>query len=55
MVDEKLIGEGLLINPVTATAAGIFFGLRAVDVGQHNAILTSTLFAWLMSLSVWKR
>ena len=33
---ENPIGDGLLIT------AGMFFGLRAIGVGQHDALLTST-------------
>ena len=36
------LGDGLLITTVTSTAAIIFFGLRALDVGQQGALLTST-------------
>ena len=36
------LGDGLLITTVTSTAAVIFFGLRALGVGQQAALLTST-------------
>ena len=36
------LGDGLLITTVTSTAAIIFFGLRALGVGQQGALLTST-------------
>ena len=36
------LGDGLLITTVTSTAAVIFFGLRALGVGQQGALLTST-------------
>ena len=48
------IGDGLIINTVTATAAVIFFGLRLAGVGQQNALLTSTSVTWLMSSPIWK-
>ena len=32
-VDEKPIGNVLLITTVAATAAGIFFGLRTIGMG----------------------
>ena len=51
---KKPIGDGLLITTVAATAAGIFFGLRAVGVRQQSALLTSALLVYLMSLPVWK-
>ena len=35
------LGDGLLITTVTSTAAIIFFGLRALGVGQQGALLTS--------------
>ena len=54
-VDEKPIGNVLLITTVAATAAGIFFGLRTIGMGQHNPLLISTSLAWLISLLVWKR
>ena len=48
-VDAKPIGDGLLITTVVATTVGIFFGLRAVGMGQHNALLTSTSLVYLLS------
>ena len=45
---KKAIGDGPLITTVATTTAGIFFGLRAVGMGQHNELLTSTsLVYWL--------
>ena len=49
MVDAKPIGDELLITTVVATTFGIFFGLRAVGMGQHNALLTSTSLVYLLS------
>ena len=51
---EKPIGDGLIITTVAATTVGIFFGLRAIDAVQHDALITPTLLVWLMSLPVWK-
>ena len=45
---KKPIGDGPLITTVAATAAGIFFGLRAVDMGQHNALITSRWLVYLL-------
>ena len=46
----KPIGDGLLMTVVASMAAGIFYALRITGVGQHNALLTYTSLAWLMSL-----
>ena len=51
---KKPIKDGLLMTVVASTTAGIFYALRMVGVGQHNALLISTSLAWLMSLPVWK-
>ena len=51
---RKSIGDGLLKTPVAATAAGIFFGLRAVGVGQQGVLLTSTSLVYLMLLPVFR-
>ena len=51
---KKPTGDGRLIFTVASTTVGIFYALRAVGVGQYNALLTSTLLAWFMSLPVWK-
>ena len=50
--DKELItlGDGLLITTVTSAAAVILFGLRASDVGQQGALLTSTSLASFMFL-----
>ena len=48
-VAEKPVRGGLLIT------VGIFLGLRAVGVGQHDALLTFTSLVWLLSLLVWER
>ena len=45
--------DGLLITTVTSTAAVIFFGLRALCVGQQDALLTSTsLASFMFSLAI---
>ena len=46
--------DGLLMTVMASTVAGIFYALRMAGVGQHNALLTSTSVAWLMSLPIWK-
>ena len=51
---EKPIGDGLPITTVVSTTVGIFYALRAAGVGQHNALITSTLLACFMSLPNWK-
>ena len=51
---KKPTEDGLLIFTVASTTVGIFYALRAVGVGQYNALLTSTSLAWFMSLPVWK-
>ena len=43
-------GDGLLITTVISTAAVIFFGLRALDVAQQGALLTSTSLVSFMFL-----
>ena len=48
----KPIGDGLLITIVAATAAGIFYALRAAGVEQNNALLTSKSLVYLLSLPV---
>ena len=53
---ENPIGDGLLSITTVATAiVGIFFRLRAMGIGQHDALLTSTSLVWLLSLPVWER
>ena len=52
----KPIGDVLLSITTIATAnAGIFFSLRAMGVGQYDALLTSTSLVWLLTRPVWKR
>ena len=51
---KKPIADGLLITTVACTTVGIFYLVRAAGVGQHNALLTFTSLAWLMSSPVWK-
>ena len=53
MDSKKPVGDGLLINTVTTTVAGILFALRVVSVGQRGALLASTSLVYLMSLPVW--
>ena len=43
-------GDGLLITTVTSTATAIFFGLRALGIGQQDALLTSTSLVSFMFL-----
>ena len=43
-------GDGLLITTVISTAAVIFFGLRALNVAQQGALLTSTSLVSFMFL-----
>ena len=50
--DEATVTEkpdGLLITTMAAMTAGIFFGLRTIGAAQHDALLASTTWAWLMS------
>ena len=51
---EKLIKDGVLMTTAAFTTTGIFYTLRMVGIGQHNALLTSASLAWLMSLPAWK-
>ena len=51
---KKPIGGELLITTVAATAAGIFFRIRALGVGQRGALLTFMLLVYLMSLPVFR-
>ena len=46
---RKPIEDGRLITTVAATSGAIFFGLRAVDMGQYNALLTSTSLVYLLA------
>ena len=52
---EKPIGDRPFIAFTVAMTVGIFFALRAMGVGQHDALVISTSLVWLFSLSVWKR
>ena len=54
-VAEKPIGDWLLITAVATMTVGIFFGLEAISAAQCDALLTSTLFVWLMSFLYQKR
>ena len=54
-VTEKPIGDGLLITTMAAMTVRIFFGLKAMGAAQHDALLTSTSFVWLMSFPYQKR
>ena len=42
--------DRLLITNIATTAAVIFFGLKAVGVGQQSALLTSTSLVYFMFL-----
>ena len=46
---RKPIGDGRLITTVATTSGAIFFGLRAVDMGQYNSLLTSTSLVYLLA------
>ena len=55
-VAEEALGDMLLpMTTVATTTVGIFFSLRAMDVGQHDSMLTSTSSVWLLSRSIWER
>ena len=55
-VAEEALGDVLLpMTTVATTTVGIFFSLRAMDVGQHDSMLTSTSSVWLLSRSIWER
>ena len=51
---KKPIGDGLLITTAASTIVGIYYEVRATDVRQHNALLTSTSLACFMSFPIWK-
>ena len=51
---KKPIGDGLLITTVVFTSVGIAYAIRAAGVRQHNALLTSTSLAFLISLAIWE-
>ena len=44
--------DGLLITTIAVTTVRMLFGLRAMGVGQHDALLTSRSLLWLLSLQV---
>ena len=53
---EEPIGDVLLSMTTVATATvGKFFSLRAMGIGQHDSMLTSTSLVWLLSRPIWKR
>ena len=53
---ENPIGDELLSITTVATATvGMFFSVRSLGIGQHDALLTSTSLVWLMSFLVWYR
>ena len=47
---EEPIADWQLITTVAAMVVGIFFGLRALDIGQFGALLTSTFLVWFDAL-----
>ena len=47
---EEPIRDWRVITTVAATVVRIFFGIRALDVGQYGALLTSTLLVWFVAL-----
>ena len=51
--NEKSIGDGPLITTIAAATVGIFFSLRAMGLVQHDVLLMSASFVWLMSLAEW--
>ena len=55
VASEKPIGDGLFITTVATATVGIFFSLREMGLVQHDALLSSTSLAWLISLPVWER
>ena len=52
---EDFLKDRLIITTVTAMTARIFFGLRAMCFGEHDALIVSTSLVWLMFLPMWKR
>ena len=52
---EKPIGDVPFIPFTAATTVGIFFVLRVMGVGQHDALVIPTSLVWLFSLPVWER
>ena len=51
---DAAAGYGLLMTVIATTAAVIIFGLTLVGMRQGNALLTSTLLEWCMSLPAWE-
>ena len=51
---KKPIEDGLTMITLAATTTVICFGLRLIGMRQGNTLLSSTSFAWLMSLPVRK-
>ena len=47
--------DRLLITTITATTVVMVYGLRTMDVRQHDALLASTLLVWLFFLPVLER
>ena len=52
---KKPIGDRPFIAFMAATTIRTFSALRAMGVGQHDALATSTSLVWLFSLPVWER
>ena len=50
----KKYGDGPFTAFTAAMTIGIFFALRAMGVGQYDALVISTSLAWLF-LPVWER
>ena len=47
---ENPIDDVLLsMTTISTTTVRIFFSLRHMGVGQHDALITSTSLVWLMS------
>ena len=44
---KKPIGDWRLITTAVAAVVRIFFDLRTLSVGQHDALLASTSLVWL--------
>ena len=49
---EDSLKDGLIIVFTTTTTVVIFFALRAMGVGQYDALVISTLLVWSFSLPV---
>ena len=48
--EPMTFGDGLIITTVSSAAAVLFFGLRAIGVGQQDALLTSKSLVSFMLL-----